>query len=122
MKLGRIRRRGKGELANAKTKSWDGLSFFKELEVILKDGGQGGENVPRINMEPGLFGCGWIVNGIRQCGKEFGLYIISKKHEKQLLRWFKTCWGLSCREEAAGGKDRSRDHQEPSVAAPASTS
>ena len=45
MKLGRIRRRGKGELANAKTKSWDGLSFFKELEVILKDGGHGGERI-----------------------------------------------------------------------------
>lgn len=34
---GSIRRR-KRELANAKTKCWEGLSFFKEWKVILKDG------------------------------------------------------------------------------------
>ena len=34
---GSIRRR-KRESANAKTKRWEGLSFFKERKVILKDG------------------------------------------------------------------------------------
>lgn len=34
------KRERKGELANAKTRSWEGPSFFKEQEVILQGGGR----------------------------------------------------------------------------------
>ena len=77
------------------------MSFFKEWEVILKDEGK--------RLEPGPFDYGWIVKGIRHCGEEFGLYISSKRPQKQFLSWFEKCLGLSCREVvvlANSGKDR----------------
>lgn len=38
------------------------------------------ENVPRIRMEPKVFGCGLILKNTQYCGKELGHYVISKKY------------------------------------------
>lgn len=38
------------------------------------------ETVPRIRMEPRMFGCGFILKDSQYCGKELGPYVISKKY------------------------------------------
>lgn len=45
--------------------------------MILKAGGR---EEGKCSMEPRVFGCGLIMKGILYCGKEFGLYVISKKY------------------------------------------